>query len=238
MKKRTLLGWYIPIYFTVLILAIVCACTANRHISVGGENIKSKRTVVVIDAGHGGVDGGATSCTGVLESAINLEIALRLDALVHLLGYDTIMTRTTDTSIHTNGNTIAQKKVSDLKERVRIINSLDDAVLISIHQNIFPESRYRGAQVFYAKTEGSEIFAKQLQNSLIDTINPGSRRLAKKSSGVYLMEHIHCDGVLVECGFISNPEEEQLLLNETYQKKLCCVIAANLCDNLDRKHIN
>lgn len=183
---------------------------------------------VIIDPGHGGEDGGATSCTGKPESAFNLEIALRLNDLLHFLGHDTKLLRATDTSIYTKGETIAQKKISDLKERVRMVNETENALLISIHQNHFPDSRYSGAQVFYAETEGSEHLARQMQDALVKALNPNSRRKSKKSSGVYVMEHIQHTGVLVECGFLSNPEEEKKLQDPKYQKKLCCVIAATV----------
>ncbi|MDD5864056.1 MAG: N-acetylmuramoyl-L-alanine amidase [Firmicutes bacterium] len=187
---------------------------------------------IVIDPGHGGEDGGATSCTGRLESTYNLEIALRLNDLFHLLGCNTQMIRTTDTSVYTKGETIAQKKVSDLKERVRIVNETDNALLLSIHQNNFSDSRYSGAQVFYAETPGSEQLAKLLQGQLVSALNPGSNRKSKKSDGLYLMEHIDCTGVLIECGFLSNAAEEARLRNGDYQKKLCCVIAATVREYL------
>ena len=97
-----------------------------------------------------------------LESSFNLEISLRLNDLFHLLGYETRMIRTTDTSVYTKGDTIAQKKASDLKERVRIVKDTENALLLSIHQNIFPEGKYSGAQVFYADTPGSEALAVRL----------------------------------------------------------------------------
>lgn len=226
-------------YFCVLAIALVGACSANQAISTSAEDqVKQGRSCVIIDAGHGGVDGGATSCTGVLESGINLQIALRLEALVHLLGYNTRMIRSTDISVYTEGTSIAQKKVSDLKERVRMINKTENGILISIHQNQFSDSRYSGAQVFYSDTPDSQALAKQLQTSFVNTLNPGSRRLAKKSSGIYLMEHIRCTGVLIECGFLSNPQEEALLRDAAYQKKLCGVIAANLCVYLDRQGVS
>jgi N-acetylmuramoyl-L-alanine amidase len=205
----------------------------SKAITAFSQNSPVKdRTTIIIDAGHGGVDGGATSCTGVLESNINLEIALRLSDLMHLIGLPTKMIRSTDRSAYTSGNTIAAKKVSDLKERVKIINETPNAYLISIHQNYFTDGRYNGAQVFYPKTEGSEELAKQLQDQFRSVLNPGSHRQAKRSSGVYLMEHIQCPGILVECGFLSNSNEEYLLRDNTYQRKLCAVIASTVSNYL------
>ncbi len=217
----------ISIYCAVLAGLLGGILWGSRAVTVIAENLPIQRAhCFIIDAGHGGVDGGATSCTGKLESAFNLEIAIRLNDLMHFLGYKTIMIRTEDVSIYTKGETIAQKKASDLKERVRICNETDGAILLSIHQNNFSDSRYFGAQVFYPATDGSEALAKKLQSELIRTLNPGSNRNVKKTSGVYLMEHIQCPGILIECGFLSNPEEEAKLRSPEYQKKLCCVIAA------------
>lgn len=200
--------------------------------------IREDQTLCIIDPGHGGIDGGATSCTGKLESAYNLEISLRLRDLLRLLGYRTAMTRTTDTSIYTSGETIAVQKMSDLKERVRIANTSDKSLLVSIHQNNFSDSRYSGAQVFYAGTEKSRELAEALQSSFVSTLNPGSNRKCKKAEGIYLMQHIQCPGVLVECGFLSNPEEEAKLRSPGYQKKVCCVIAASLAQFIEKVYAN
>ena len=183
----------------------------------------TNRTYVIIDAGHGGIDGGAVSCTGVEESQINLKIALRLNDLMHLLGIHTLMIRTDDVSIHTSGGTIAAKKISDLKERVQIINETPNAILVSIHQNYFKDSRYSGAQVFYYT---DPTLAKQLQNAFIKTLNPESKRKVKKADGVYIMQNVTCPAALIECGFLSNFSEEQMPRDPNYQKKICCVIGA------------
>ena len=228
MKKIIILK-LAPVYAVILVLFILFAFLGNETVTVLTQNaVNTDRITVIIDAGHGGVDTGATSCTGVMESDINLDIALKLQDLLHLLGYPTKMIRTTDTSIYTDGNTIAAKKISDLKNRVQIVNKTEKAILISIHQNYFPVEKYRGAQVFYNQAGESEALAKLLQNNILSTINPGSNRLAKKASGVYLMQNVQKTAVLVECGFISNPEEEHLLRDSTYQKKLCSVIAATV----------
>lgn len=229
MKFKKLLVRFAPFYLLVTGLFLAATVLGSRAVTTLAEARPIQRQhCIVIDAGHGGEDGGATSCTGILESRFNLEIGLRLNDLFHLLGYDTVMIRTTDTSVYTQGTTIAQKKVSDLKERVRIVNETENGLLVSIHQNIFADSQYSGAQVFYAATEGSEELAKQLQSTFTATLNPGSRRLCKKANGIYLMEHIDCAGILVECGFLSNPEEEAKLRTPEYQKNICCTIAATV----------
>lgn len=228
MKKKLMLK---TAYLATILLTLTLTTLGSRAVTVISQSLSPEREhCFIIDPGHGGLDGGATSCTGKLESAFNLEISLRLRDLMNLLGYDTTMIRTEDISVYTSGETIAQKKMSDLKERVRICAETDGAILLSIHQNTFPDSRYSGAQVFYPKTEGSEELAKLLQKNLIATLNPGSSRNAKKAEGIYLMERISCPGVLIECGFLSNPEEEAKLRSAEYQKQLCCVIAATVVD--------
>lgn len=236
MKKR---GIYCLTVMAVCTVFLFVCIQGSRVVSVVSlQNIRQAQHRIVIDAGHGGVDGGATSCTGKLESAYNLEIALRLRDLFHLLGYPTRMIRTTDTSVYIKGQTIAAQKMSDLKERVRIVNESEQNILISIHQNLFSDSRYSGAQVFYSNTPGSREFAETMQSALVHTLNPGSNRKAKQAKGIYLMEHIQNTGILVECGFLSNPEEEHKLNNPEYQKKLCCVVASVTTENLQKEYAN
>ena len=216
----------IMFYSFIAAFVILLSHWGSRAVTVIAENTPLPRKhCIIIDPGHGGEDGGAISCTGIPESTYNLDISLRLRDLFHLLGYDTKLLRTDDVSIYTKGESLSQKKASDLKQRVSTIRETAGALLLSIHQNHFPQEQYSGAQVFYAGTEGSEALAKQLQDAFRQSLNPGSRRQPKKSSGVYLMEHITCPGVLIECGFLSNPEEETRLRDPEYQKKLCGIIA-------------
>lgn len=224
MKKR----WRVFLFYGITVcIMLLCAKAVSRSVTIMAENSPMEREYcIVIDAGHGGEDGGAVSFSNLPESTYNLSIALRLQELIRLLGYETKMIRTEDISVYTEGETLAQKKISDLKERVRIVNETKGAILLSIHQNHFPDPHLQGAQVFYAESSGSEALAKQLQELFLTSVNPGSRRQIKKTSGIYLMEHIRCPGVLIECGFLSNPQEEWMLRNPEYQKKLSTVIAA------------
>ena len=222
-------------YVLMVSILVTAAYWGSQVTNVIAQKIPMERShTVIIDAGHGGEDGGATSCTGKLESTYNLEIALRLNDLMHLLGVHTAMIRISDISVYSQGETIAAKKVSDLKNRVRIVNETDGAILVSIHQNTFPDGRYSGAQVFYGSEGEGQALAEQLQAVLVQTVNPGSNRRCKRADGVYLMEHIKKTGILVECGFLSNPEEEAKLRSDTYQKKLACVISSTVCNFLDR----
>lgn len=228
MKKR----FWGPACYALTILGVLAAAQwGSRTATVLAQTTPVAREhCLVVDPGHGGEDGGAVSITGRRECDYNLEISLRLSDLIHLLGYETRMTRETDTAIYREGQTIAQKKVSDLKQRVRIVEDTPGAVLLSIHQNTFSDSRYSGAQVFYAKTTGSQELAEKLQSAMVAALNPESNRKAKPSDGVYLMERIRCPGVLIECGFLSNREEAEKLENPEYQKRICCAIAATAID--------
>lgn len=216
-------------YCVALILCLILAQIGSEAVTVLVEHSPlADRTCIAIDAGHGGIDGGAVSISGIPESQINLEIAQRLNDLLHLLGYQTLMLRTTDTSLHTDGSTISAQKISDLKHRVKIIEDSKASILISIHQNTFSDKRYRGAQVFYHSDEKSIALAGQVQNNLIQTINNGSNRKPKAAKGIYLMEHLPCPGILIECGFLTNTAEEALLRSEGYQKQISSVIAATV----------
>lgn len=232
MLLRRILNWGLGYALILLGILSVFLFGEKTIPAMNEEKFVYKRKCIIIDAGHGGVDGGATSCTGVLESQLNLQIALRLEDLLHLVGVDTAMIRREDVSVYTEGESIAAKKVSDLKERVRIVNSTKNAVLISIHQNTFSDPRYSGAQVFYAPSEGSQKLARAMQQALVESLNPESNRKAKKGSSIYLLEKIKNTGVLVECGFLSNPEEEKKLRTDAYQLKLCAVIASVLCNDI------
>ena len=222
------------VYVAVVGFFLAAAWAGSRTVTVMARREPVEReNTIVIDAGHGGEDGGAVSCTGVMEKQINLEIALELNDLFHLMGHKTRMIRTDDRSVYTTGDTIARRKVSDLKERVRMVEETEDAILVSIHQNLFPDARYSGAQVFYSQAGDGQGLAEVLQSAFRQTINPGSNRELKKATNVYLMEHISCTGILVECGFLSNPEEEALLRTKEYQQKICIVIASTLANHLD-----
>ena len=220
-------------YCIILGVALLFIYLGDHTVMTIAENINEAASqTIVIDPGHGGIDGGAISCTGIPESRFNLEISMRLRDLFRLLGYKTRMIRESDISIYKEGNTISSRKMSDLRERVRIVNETENALLLSIHQNIFPESRFSGPQIFYTNREESKILAQKLQNSLTDHLKPENRRQAKKCSNVYLMENIQCTGVLIECGFLSNPEEEAKLKTDVYQKKLSAVIACTVIEYL------
>lgn len=208
------------------LLALVLA-RLDRMLEPAMNRVVSRRAALVLDAGHGGEDGGAVSLTGVPESQINLAIVLDMRDILGLYGVDPVLLREEDISLHdSSASTLREKKRSDLKNRVAAIEALDGVTLISIHQNTYTNSRYSGTHVFYAPTAGSNVLAEHIQNAVRTQLQPDNERVVKEiPDTVYLMNHISCTGVLVECGFLTNPEEEARLRTAEYQKQLAAVIA-------------
>lgn len=187
------------------------------------------RRTVVIDPGHGGQDGGAVSADGTEESGINLAVSLRLEGVLRFAGIPTELTRRSDEMVCDPGlDTMRQRKVSDIRNRVAQVNALPDAVLLSIHQNSLPSSpETHGAQAFWNGEDGAETLAGVLQTDLNTVVNTHRAKEAKPISGdIYLMRHVTVPAVLVECGFLSNQEETVRLRQENYQTTLATVIAA------------
>lgn len=216
----------------LLISAVAICILPGRKQGVEAVAYPSGKAVtIVIDPGHGGEDGGAVSKSGVKESNINLDIALKLEAVLNLYGVDTLMTRTEDISIYSDdAGTLRQKKRSDLKNRTELINSVENPFLVSIHQNSYTSSRYSGAQVFFSAKDpqGAEI-AVYAQENLRLALNPDNKRQAAViSDSVYIMKNINCSGILVECGFMSNAREAELLQEPEYQLDIAKSIAATL----------
>lgn len=215
---RKLVSWLAAVAAICLLLTI-CISVPRRSQPVFAPG--SSGFTLVIDAGHGGEDGGATSLSGQPESELNLQIALRTEDLAALLGIPTLMIRRTDISVCDEGlSTVARRKASDLRNRVKTVESARRPLLLSIHQNHFSEAKYHGAQVFYAGDPHSRALAEKIQEDLRLALDPSNRRQCKPSQGVYLMDRISCSGVLVECGFLSNTAEAELLRQDEYQKKL------------------
>ncbi len=227
MKIREFLLRYAYAYCWMLCACLICAAVLRHSVQqVSSSQQIGATTRIVIDPGHGGVDGGTTSVTGVLEKELNLQIALRLDHLLRLMGQTTVMSRTTDTSLSTVEGTIREQKRSDLRNRVELANQRPNTILVSIHQNSYPDAQYTGPQIFSTADHAAQALAQQLQQTMNHTL--GTSRSPKLSSGVYLMNHITCPGLLVECGFLSNAQEEAQLRDPSHQKTLCCLMAAVL----------
>ncbi len=205
---------------TFLILGLLLA-NLFLHKTVKTSTLPTLNKVIVVDAGHGGVDGGTVSRSGVYESHINLEIALKLRRLLEQSGAIVLLTRDTDMGLYSEIGTIRNKKNEDLKNRRDLINQSEADILISVHLNAFPQTQYYGAQTFYPKdSEKSKILAELIQEEMLRVLNNDNHRVSKIKSDTYLMKHTNLPTVLVECGFLSNPMEERLLQQPTYQEKV------------------
>lgn len=213
----------------LLLLSITVLSLSLRRTAVPAFSYTEMTTdeIIVLDAGHGGSDGGAVSADGTPEDDINLAIVLRLRDLFALMGRQTVLTRTGENSLaDPDSATLRQEKVSDTKNRVALINSVSNGHLISIHQNTLPgHPSVHGAQVFYGKVTDSDARAAAVQQALNSVVNVGNEKTAKPiGSDIYIMAHANCPAILVECGFLSNSAETRLLLSPEYQTKLAAAI--------------
>lgn len=192
--------------------------------------VRMEGYTIVIDAGHGGEDGGAVSAAGTVESHINLAVAQRLHALLDFCGVDSVLLREDDRSLHdSSAQTLREKKVSDLHNRAAMVEKTKNALFISIHQNTYPGPGCRGTQTFFGRHPEGERLAQTIQSLVQTSLAPENRRVpAKIPSTVYLMNRITCPAVLVECGFLSNPAEDALLQTPEYQTKLAALLTAGI----------
>lgn len=185
--------------------------------------------VLIIDPGHGGADGGAVSQDGMTESSVNLAIAHKLNTLCRLFGTEAIMTRCEEALAYPDdAESIRQKKVWDQNARVELTNSTDNAVLISIHQNTYPDPRPSGAQVLYSDMPASKELGELTHSNLISQLDPQNRRVAAPVSGdIYLMRSVNCPAILVECGFLSNSADAAKLADGAYRTKIALILFAS-----------
>lgn len=221
-RLRDLIIWIAALAVVVTALAVPYPYSEALPVSVEDASVHT----LVIDAGHGGEDGGASSAGGLLESAVNLAIAKRLNELAGFFGVPTVMTRDSqEIDYPPEAETIAQRKRYDQKSRVELIGTVGNAVLLSIHQNAYPDSCPFGCQALYAKTDGSRELAELTHEVLSSAVCPDNRRVAAPiSDSIYLMRSVGCTAVLVECGFLSNENEAALLATDAYQKKLAAAL--------------
>ena len=206
---------YIPVVFFLGALTFfVCSVLGAVHaVSVAAAQTEN-RPVIVLDAGHGGEDGGAVGVNGVEEKTVNLAIAL--------------FVRETDTAVgDTTLSTLNERKRSDILYRTQIVNETENCIFVSIHQNFFEQSQYSGAQMFYsANNAKSADLAETIRRAVIEQVQPDNTRACKQAeSRVYILSHVDVPAVFAECGFLSNPEEAEKLCDENYQKKLAAAIA-------------
>lgn len=182
--------------------------------------------VVLLDAGHGGEDGGAIGGAGTVEKDINLAVMLKLQSLLEQNGCTVLTTRTQDISLHNAGDEKSgNRKMSDLNSRKAMPEEFGADVFVSIHMNTFPDGQYCGAQVFYAESEGSKELAECIQGELKAQVDTSNQREVKDAAGnIYILSEAKIPSVVAECGFLSNSKEEELLKTEEYQQKLAFAI--------------
>ena len=211
-----------------------CLFQVNQSSISANSYVRCKDQTLILDAGHGGEDGGAVSVSGVPESGINLSIVLKMDQFAGLYGVHTLLIRTSDTSIaDSTAQTLREKKRSDLYNRVAIVNQTKGAVLISVHQNNHPQKSAHGAQVFFHSDQDSQAWAQATQMLFQTTLGGENQRQATLiSKQVYLMNHINCQAILVECGLLSNTEEDQLLQSDGYQSKIAAILMSSYLNHL------
>lgn len=212
---------YVNVMFLCLVIVSILLLSKGG-LSVMSSKVNNKQTIV-IDAGHGGFDPGKVGTNKALEKTINLSIALKLQKLLEQNDFQVIMTRTTDVGLYTEGS--SSKKTEDMRNRVKMINESGAILAVSIHQNSYPSPGVKGAQVFYhQKSPGGKQLAEIVQEELKTTLNDGNKRVAKSNESYYMLKKTECPLVIVECGFLSNPDEAELLNTNEYQDKIAWAI--------------
>ena len=221
--------------FVVYIVLIVYTFMNIDSYTSTGSVISGKSVTVIIDAGHGGEDGGAVA-NGIVEKDINLSITKKLSRLLELSGINVRLTRSSDKMIDSGGETLRQRKVSDMKNRLEIYNQSEENVVISIHQNKFPQSKYSGAQVFYSQNNTDSLtLAESIRSNLCALLQADNKREIKPADkNIYLLCNARIPAVIVECGFLSNPEEAALLNSEEYQNKLAFAVFTGFMEYYNR----
>lgn len=217
------------------IVILVCACILAKTsaIYVTGRQVEKQKDCIVVDAGHGGFDSGKIGVNGELEKDINLQVALKLKKTLEDMGMSVIMTREDDQGLYDEN--ASNKKAQDLQRRCDLINQEKPLMTISIHQNSYTSPEIKGAQVFYYTTSTeSQKLAEILQKTLIEQVDPQNHREAKANDSYYLLKKTDSVIVIVECGFLSNPQEAEKLSDEEYQQKMADAICTGINKYLGR----
>lgn len=239
MKYKSILLSSVCICFVFLVVITQIIHIEHHHpatvltgITSIEESAIKEKPLIIIDPGHGGVDGGACA-NGLIEKDINLAISLNLRDLLSTQGFRVIMTREEDCSLHDEGITsISRQKRSDLHHRLALTEAHPDAVFISIHQNKFEQPSSHGAQIFYTTNfPEAELLAKSIQDHFISELQPENHRQIKPAdNNLFLLYEAKVPAIMAECGFLSNPEEASKLATEDYQKKIAFVIYQGILD--------
>ena len=230
MKVKTI---YLMILAVILITFCLVMYSAFSNITARtAADSLEQQPMIVIDAGHGGEDGGA-EVDGVLEKDINLSIAGKLSEILRLCGCRVTEIRDEDISVYdSDAQTLREKKVSDLKRRVEIANESDNNILVSIHQNKFDNSAYSGAQLFYSSNHNdSRVLAESIRGAITSLLQKdNTRELKPAGSDIYLLDHAEVPAVIVECGFLSNQEERSKLMDDDYQNEMAYAVAMGVLE--------
>ncbi len=228
------------LWLTILLMCGATAFTIQESLSVSNiqvSSISNTSQTIILDAGHGGEDGGAVSVDGALEKDINLAIALKLRSLLEASGIQVVMIRDSDTDVADKElETVRERKVSDLHNRLKLAESIDNGILVSIHQNHFSESQYYGTQIFYSpNTPESQELAEAIRGPIIEMLQPENTRECKAAgSSIYLLWNSTHPAIIAECGFLSNPSEAKKLQDPEYQTQMAFAIWKGILDFLDR----
>lgn len=217
------------------ILILICACVLARKgsVYVTGRQVTEQKECIVVDVGHGGFDSGKIGIHGELEKNVNLQIALKLKKILEDDGMSVIMTREDDQGLYDEN--ASNKKVQDLQRRCDLINDKKPTLTVSIHQNSYTSPEIKGAQVFYYTTSvESKKLAEIMQASLIDNVDPDNHREAKSNDSYYILKKTSSPIIIVECGFLSNPEEAEKLSDEAYQQKISEAIRIGIREYLGK----
>lgn len=220
---------YVILFIAYLTFIVLSFINIDSLADVNSSDISEP--IIVIDAGHGGEDGGAVANNNV-EKDINLSISKKLKDIFKASGFIVITTRDKDKMINTNGSSLRERKVSDMKNRLELFNKNENNIVVSIHQNKFSQEKYSGTQVFYSKNNPqSEIMAEYIRKNIAKLIQPENERAAKPADGsIYLLYNSKVPAVIVECGFISNYTEANKLKDNNYQKKLAFAIYSGVLE--------
>lgn len=229
MKEKSV---WIVLAVGILLLGSAYFKRAEQEQQVTAMGTGKNTPVVVIDAGHGGKDPGKVGINNALEKEINLQIALRLKSLLEQNGVAVVLTREEDKDLASGQE--GSRKNEDLRARAALIFETSPVMMVSIHQNSFPEEDVDGAQVFYyAGSEQGKLLGTMVQNNLKREIDDGNHRVAKANKEYYLLKKAACPAVIVECGFLSNPGEAALLITEDYQEKLAFAIHLGIMEYIN-----
>lgn len=218
--------------FSMFMFALGIAFINDQNESVPTVSLPVSGKTIVIDAGHGKPDEGAQSTNGTTEAETNLRIALKLQNLLEQSGSSVVLTRSDENAIYDlDSKTLKQKKISDIHNRVKIGNESSADIFVSIHLNKIPQQQYDGWQTFYnAQSAEGQKLAVSIQNNLNDAIQKENNRVAKSIDNIYIVKHVEIPLTIVECGFLSNPDEEKMLLEDEYQNRLAWGIYNGIID--------